>query len=589
MIDIFIELINSVFNSPIAKAIGFTWILWGVYNWWVLHDSKRVDSLKKRIAWLRNDQWAAVYRKALGGLLDKTSNFIGDQKRFSTQPAQPNGWIHRWFGLNPWSPQSYEFSLKLALIYPILFLLAVWFFTDQGQFGDISFSSEGGLKIWQRGLFLVALVLIFLFSRWLFQQSTKRKLWGVFALYSLLAILMWLNEKNWKESIELSASLFFFFGLLPYAGGWLGAFLLLRSAKQAHKESLNIALIFAVAVVGGVVVTATAVGAAIAVGAATAVIAVSVGAVAGGAISAVAAAVVAAAIGATVATGTIASATVTAPALITVAISASLVMTIFILQQRIAQSTQKICWFWFFYSMGIVSLLLFFFSSTAEMMSKNEAIDAGIFLLFFLLLPILNAVLDWLSLGITRGLLQAVRSRYHSDYTALLWVALDLFIAVVLLFAISIVMVFAIALVNKVASPNLVFDLYETFKGIQHSIETSIPAPQYYWIYAMFLSTLIPTFLHFAIAGGATALWFPKQWRQRLVKGWEKDNDKIVGIWFYLTFVPVIGFLVVPGALLYGLYLIVTSMDASRLIWMLDLLEAISISIDPLENHFYFN
>lgn len=83
-------------------------------------------------------------------------------------------------------------------------------------------------------------------------------------------------------------------------------------------------------------------------------------------------------------------------------------------------------------------------------------------------------------------------------------------------------------------------------------------AKDYYWVHAMLLTTLIPTLVHFAIAGASLTLWLPQQWRHRIANNLEKNHYKLWAASFYLTFTPIIG-LFAPIALLYGLYLLVTA------------------------------
>jgi hypothetical protein len=84
----------------------------------------------------------------------------------------------------------------------------------------------------------------------------------------------------------------------------------------------------------------------------------------------------------------------------------------------------------------------------------------------------------------------------------------------------------------------------------------------------MLLSTLVPTLIHFALAGGAATLWLPRKVRLKIADGLEHDSYKTQLAWVYLTFTPVVGFILMPAALLYGLYWIITVNGAS-IGWML--------------------
>ena len=169
--------------------------------------------------------------------------------------------------------------------------------------------------------------------------------------------------------------------------------------------------------------------------------------------------------------------------------------------------------------------------------------------LLWLLLPLTNAPLDWLSLGFTRGLLQAVRTGNHSGWRALTWASADLLLAFIFMFLITAVLVGVTALGNAVAGKTLV-DIGCIFSNLK----ADSADPDHWWIYFMLLSTLVPTLFHFALAGGAATLWLPRKWRTQLADGLEEDIHKTFGAWVYLTFTPVIGFILMPLALLWSLW-----------------------------------
>ena len=180
--------------------------------------------------------------------------------------------------------------------------------------------------------------------------------------------------------------------------------------------------------------------------------------------------------------------------------------------------------------------------------------DHMVLLLFWLVLPLVNAPLDWLSLGVTRGLLQAVRTGHHGGWFALGWGLLDLLFALAFLFLITAVLVLATALGNVVSGETLV-----DVAAICHALGDEKGLVNYWWVYFMLLSTLVPTLLHFALAGGAARLWLPQRLRERIAYNLEQNHYKISAAWAYLTFTPAIGFVIAPVLLLTLLYWLVTA------------------------------
>ncbi|MCB1736606.1 MAG: hypothetical protein KDI42_00620 [Gammaproteobacteria bacterium] len=90
-------------------------------------------------AQLNGDPWTAIYR----GLLDRwflapLLRWIGDGE--AQREWRAGGWIGRHFGVQPWTSGAYVFSLRLALVYPLLSLLIVWVVSAQGRLGPGSCS-----------------------------------------------------------------------------------------------------------------------------------------------------------------------------------------------------------------------------------------------------------------------------------------------------------------------------------------------------------------------------------------------------------------------------------------------------------------
>ena len=180
--------------------------------------------------------------------------------------------------------------------------------------------------------------------------------------------------------------------------------------------------------------------------------------------------------------------------------------------------------------------------------------EAGlsILLLMFVLLPIINACLDWLSLGFTRGLLTSICKGHHRMSQALLWAALDLILAMVFLLLISLSLISVIGVTN-ILTGEIIIDLNVIF--------TSLANENYkenFWIIFMLLSTLLPTLIHFALVGGVATLWLPRTWRRWLVQDIETDKHKTILAWLYLSITPVVGFFLLPAFMLWGLWSLLT-------------------------------
>lgn len=180
-----------------------------------------------------------------------------------------------------------------------------------------------------------------------------------------------------------------------------------------------------------------------------------------------------------------------------------------------------------------------------------------VFIQLLILFPLGNAFFDWLSLGVTRVFLQRVVSENHRVLGVFGLVIVDLVMALLFLFVVTGLLVLIVSVGNLITGM-LLIDIRELLLNIQRDPGNI----SHWWIYSMLLTTLVPTLLHFALAGGAATLWLPRRWRLTVANGLEQDVYKTFAAWGYLTLTPVVGFIIAPGVLLYFLYLLITTHDA---------------------------
>jgi hypothetical protein len=140
--------------------------------------------------------------------------------------------------------------------------------------------------------------------------------------------------------------------------------------------------------------------------------------------------------------------------------------------------------------------------------------------LFLGLLALLNAPVDWFSLGLTRALLR--RGLELGGWWPYTLAIVDAALAAMLVWALAIFMVIGVQTFDSLAiagGGNPVLPLAAIFNGTAvnpappNGISSNPTAPEYWWIYALLLSTMIPSLVDLAIGG--TSLWrgvpgFPK-------------------------------------------------------------------------------
>jgi hypothetical protein len=135
--------------------------------------------------------------------------------------------------------------------------------------------------------------------------------------------------------------------------------------------------------------------------------------------------------------------------------------------------------------------------------------------LFMGLLTLLNAPFDWASLGLTRALLR--RGLELKGWSPYLLALVDACLAGVIIALLALTMVIGVQAFDELAAHGggekaAVLPLNAL------GIAKNPAAPEYWWAYALLLSTMIPSLVNLAIAGMAFTRGIP--WLARLLLQW---------------------------------------------------------------------
>ncbi|MBL3562036.1 hypothetical protein [Rhodovulum sulfidophilum] len=142
--------------------------------------------------------------------------------------------------------------------------------------------------------------------------------------------------------------------------------------------------------------------------------------------------------------------------------------------------------------------------------------DPRILLLFLGVFPILNAVFDYLSYGVTVWLVRKGASKKGGG--TLLLGAVDVLCAAMIFFALSASLVAIIEMINRLAG-GTVIDVAALLDGIQNQPE------DHWWVFGMIFSTLVPTLVHLFIVALSAITWLPPWARHRIKAGIAAGRD----------------------------------------------------------------
>lgn len=150
-----------------------------------------------------------------------------------------------------------------------------------------------------------------------------------------------------------------------------------------------------------------------------------------------------------------------------------------------------------------VIAMLFICMVAARLLSHSQATwgTVGPMLMFMSLLPLLNAPFDWISVGLTRALLQ--RGLERKGWWPLIYALIDATCAIALTACLALTLIVGVTIFNRVGAP--VLELRPIFDGLRSTAASS----EWWWVYGMLLSTLIPSTINFIIGGTSLVCGMP--------------------------------------------------------------------------------
>jgi hypothetical protein len=146
--------------------------------------------------------------------------------------------------------------------------------------------------------------------------------------------------------------------------------------------------------------------------------------------------------------------------------------------------------------------------SAACILPKRFLDLSGPLLMFLGLFTLINAPFDWISLGLTRALLR--RGLELGAWWPYLLALVDAVCAAVIITMLTVVSVLSIQLFDDLATRSVGEGARALPLGpLLDGIETHPSAPEFSWVYAMLLSTMIPSLVNLMIGGASLVRGVP--------------------------------------------------------------------------------
>jgi len=416
----------------------------------VLGANRRVPAERQAYDALRNslaggNLAARLYARQLTVFLDAVDRFFGDAGMADQTLFSRAFWLTTPAPL--WTAPAFDRCLLLALFYPVAAIFVIWAVSGHVGPAEAALHLKPDLSVWQRGLAAawVAGYVVSMFFLW----RVRTKEWKEWKI--------WKEWKGWSPLVSVV--------ILPLL---LVSLLVAGAIAKLDPISVGVVL-FGVVIAAGTVARGGA-------GAfAFCVAFVLFGAVVGNAAGIIVVADFVAGIVALTGAATVA-----------------------VLSDIAARHKQQDL----FLSLFLPAMILTCLGAVYFLAAAQTWNAIGPLLLFLGLLTLLNAPFDWASLGLTRALLR--RGLELGGWWPYALAIVDAALAAVIIAALALTMVIGIQAFDELAehtggAPILPLD------GLFNGIATHPTAPEYWWIYALLLSTMIPSLVNLVI-GGASLL-----------------------------------------------------------------------------------
>jgi hypothetical protein len=124
----------------------------------------------------------------------------------------------------------------------------------------------------------------------------------------------------------------------------------------------------------------------------------------------------------------------------------------------------------------------------------------------FVLLPLISSVMDWISISITRYLMDEIKTKAKSIRTLLAYLLIDAVVAI-LLFFVTLLLVLTLFVFNNRLYAGLDYPMLIPIASVLDSLKENPLAPEITWLTFLLTMTVIPTLLHYLIVWFSIGIW----------------------------------------------------------------------------------
>ena len=496
------ELLKSWGVSPfgvvcIGLIVGLFWWVKNYYFKCLVSNTDRTVLLKQLEA---PNGWRDAYHIMLQRWLDRLDYWLKPAHIYKRSDLTSTTFSNatRWF----WSAKAFSINLTIAVIYPVVLQVCFWVFSNTNT-SAIDGAFPENISEWRRYTIMI-LSLCFFF---LVRQSAKLHGWNslIWLIVALAVAVAGVVAGGVGVGVAVGLTGVVVFAVAVAVGVGVGV-----GAAGAIVAGIAGVVFVTVAVgVAGAGAFAVAVGVFVGVaGALLFAIVVRVGR--DNDVGAAIATALTIAFFGTVAVGVGVAITIAGTGVVAGVVASAVVVLIPGLYMWTYLSDRQWLFYFVLYLFAGVAIICSFKFST---ITNNKS---SIYLLIFLItIPLINALYDYLSLGLTRYLLQ----RSLDTQRNLVWFALiDFLAACLFLLTLSLTIVAAFSGLNQIAASHGAHPL--DIGGILLRLRHTPSDMSLWWIYAMIFSTFLPTFAHAAIAAGNMSITrISKKWRNLVIAG----------------------------------------------------------------------
>jgi len=209
--DVLASLLSPIFELLQGwQDVAFIlWIFWALFVFWGLKNDGKDRS---RFLSGMQDGLSSTYHKKLENFLDWTAKkWFKDHEQlvhYRLTETSNSNWRNKFFGIDAFTAPSYDFNLRLALVYPFIAVFVIWAINgNTGEIGSLVIFEDEALRAKRFLPTAFLLAAVWALYKFYVTSGFKRLIYLALSLSFAIALSLSLSRALSLLALSLSLSL----------------------------------------------------------------------------------------------------------------------------------------------------------------------------------------------------------------------------------------------------------------------------------------------------------------------------------------------------------------------------------------------